>query len=842
MKSKLQFLSFSFFLTASLLSSRMQAQDLTELLQHETNLNTMKAIANEYFAEKQFKNKTGQLADDNEYVKYKRFEHYWENRVQSDGSFPDVLKQHKEYLRLQRGGSAKKSRAGNWRNISQTTTLSGYEGMGRLAAVAFHPTDTNIIYVGANKGGIWKTTTGGNSWTPLGDQLPWCSVGNIVVDKINPQILYITIGLNDNWTNYGLGVYKSIDGGQNWTATSQSGYFTDNIVYYKLMAHPDSNQVLYSAQSDGLWKTKDAGVTWTKIRNGLHRDIEFKPFHPNTFYVAGDIQIYKSVNSGATFTAVTSFNSASTMEIAVTPADSNYVAFATSSNFYLSTDGATTPFVLKNNNIDDNDLLLISHLNKNRVYCGYVSNHRSTDAGINWTQITNWYNDGILPAVHADNRYGAINPIQPHVLYACNDGGLYKYNELTDQWTDLSQGLIVTEFYKIALSATDSVFMIGGTQDNGGRKRVSSNSWAATNGGDGMEVAINPTNDQTIYTTYWGGTLYRSYDQWVNDKYFEISPDTNKGAWVTPYMLDPNSDITLVAGYSDVWRSTDEGTSWSQISNNLTGNVNTKLKFLDVAKSNSNVIYTGYDEKLYVTENLGANWVTKQIPDSSGTFENGTMVMAHPKNENIVYITKSGYAANSKVYRSVNKGTTWSNITFNLPNVPVSCIQLDIHSDSSNVDIYLGTDVGVFYKKDSDLTWQYYGNGLPNTHVSDLEIYYPIGKLRAGTYGRGIWENNIVRNVAPLSTVNMDTKEYSFSILQNPVDGMLRLQMEFDNDQTVQCTLFDEMGRRVQAQTISLKKGRSEKQIDVSSLAKGIYIVELNNGLDIQKALKFVKN
>jgi photosystem II stability/assembly factor-like uncharacterized protein len=822
-------------------TNKLKAQNLSELLQQENNLNSIKSIADAYFGEKIQKNHTGKLADDNEYVKYKRFEHYWESRVNPDGSFPDVLKQHKDYMRYQQGGVRKKTRAGNWRNISQTTTLSGYEGMGRLAAVAFHPTDTNIIYVGANKGGIWKTTTGGNSWIPLGDKLPWCSVGNIVVDKVNPSVLYITIGLNENWTHFGLGVYKSTDGGQTWSATSQSGYFTDNIVYYKLIAHPDSNQVLYSAQSDGLWKTMDAGATWVKIRNGLHRDIEFKPFHPNTLYVAGDIQIYKSVNAGATFTAVTTFNSTSTMEIAVTPADSNYVAFATSANFYLSTDGATTPFVLKNNNIDDNDLLLISHLNKNRVYCGYVTNHRSTDAGINWTQITNWYNDGILPAVHADNHYGEINPLLPHVLYVCNDGGLYKFNELTNQWTDLSQGLIITEFYKIALSATDSVFMIGGTQDNGGRKRVAPASWEATNGGDGMEVAINPTNDQTIYTTYWGGTLYRSYDQWDNDVYFEISPDTNKGAWVTPYMLDPNNELALVAGYSDVWRTTDEGSSWTQISTNLTGNINTKLKFLDIAKTNSNVIFTGYNEKLYVTENLGANWVTKQIPDSSGTFEDGTMVMVHPKNENIVYVTKSGYAAKSKVYRSTDKGSTWTNLSYNLPNVPVSCIQIDRYSDSSNVDIYIGTDIGVFYKKDSDMTWQYYGLGLPNTHVSDLEIYYPTGKLRAGTYGRGIWENDIARALTPLVLNENAFLHFDCSLAQNPVSQLLTMSIQSEKSSKLQLRIFDESGRIVQTHSTYATSGHSSFSMDVSSLSQGIYYLELSNDTGSRKSLPFLK-
>lgn len=819
------------------------AQNLESLLEGKRSFSEIRSTAEAYFESKGLNQQSGSGIEDNEYVRYKRFEYFWENRVMPDGSFPDLLSQHKLYMELQREGSRKKTRAGNWRNISQTTTTSGYEGMGRLAAVSFHPTDSNIIYVGANKGGIWRTVNGGSTWTPLGDKLPWCSVGNIVVDKVNPSILYITIGLNESSSHYGLGVYKSTDAGQTWTATSQSGYFTDNMVYYKLMAHPDSNQVLYSAQSDGLWRTADAGLTWTKIRNGLCRDMEFKPFHPKTFYIAGANEVYKTTNAGATFTSITSFGTTMNIELSVTPADSNYVGFGTGNtkDFWLSTDGGNTPFVLQNNNIDDNEVVQFSHLNKNRVYCGYVTNHRSTDAGANWTQFTNWYNDGILTPVHADNHYAAVNPLVPHYIYYCNDGGLYRFNELTNAWTDLSNGLIITEFYKIALSEQDSVFMIGGTQDNGGRKRKTSSTWGATNGGDGMEVDINPVNDQTMYTTYWGGTLYRSYDQWVNDKYYEITPDTVKAAWVTPYMLDPNHPNVLIGGYADVWRSMDEGDTWTKISNNLTGNQNTKLKILDVASSNSNVIYTGYDEKLYYTHNLGTNWVNRQIPDSSGTFENATMVMVHPKNENVIFVTKSGYGNQSKVYRSSDAGVTWTNISYNLPNVPANCIQIDRESDSSNVDMYVGTDVGVFYKKDSDLTWQYYGLGLPNTQVSDIEIFYSSGKLRAATYGRGIWETDIARHITPLAVGNALDSEADIHLLENPVAHLLQVQWQIPDGGRIRISIFAENGQKMLSEQVAGLDASGTYQHAVGEWPSGMYFIQVHNEKGFRKTLKFLK-
>ncbi|MBK7041696.1 MAG: hypothetical protein IPH46_14820 [Bacteroidetes bacterium] len=143
-----------------------QAPKLNTLLQGKTNFFEIENIAKTYFANKEIKGK-GKF-EDNEYVRYMRWYWHWKSRINADGSFPDLLAQHEIYEQLNEGKTArKKTRATNWQNISQTTSPGGYNGMGRLLTVAFHPTDTNIIYVGAPIGGIWKTTTGGNSWTSL---------------------------------------------------------------------------------------------------------------------------------------------------------------------------------------------------------------------------------------------------------------------------------------------------------------------------------------------------------------------------------------------------------------------------------------------------------------------------------------------------------------------------------------------------------------------------------------------------------------------------------------------------------------------------------------------------
>lgn len=824
-----------------------KAQNLKSTLQGQTNFFEMQRLAYQYFETKHSQKAVGlHNIEESEFTRFKRFEWYWKGRVLDDGSFPDPTARHKIYMDLARGYQSKKTRAAAWSNISQTTAASGYDGMGRLAAVAFHPTDTNIIYVGANQGGIWRTTTGGNNWTPLGDQLPFASVGNIVIDPINTNIIYITIGANEGWWQSGLGVYKSTDGGATWLPTANSVNFTAAVVYYKLMMQPGNNQVLFSAQSNGFYKSTDAGLSWTQITNGEYNDFEFKPGNPNTIYLArkggsSANEIYKSTNAGNNFTVLSSFGQqGANMELSVTPTDSNYLAVGYEVNgnteFYLSTNGGNS-FVLKNTSIDDNAIIQISALNKNRIYCGYVSNHRSTDGGSNWTQITNWYNDGVLPAVHADNHFTGINPVLPHYIYFCNDGGLYRLNENNNTWKDLSQGLVITEFYKMAHSQSDSVFIIGGTQDNGGRKRVSMGNWDATNGGDGMEVAVNQDNDQIMYTTYWGGTLYRSYDRWDQDVYTEITPDPVKGAWVTPYMLDPSNQDRIIAGYGDVWISDDGGDNWNTISTNLTNSNTEKLEVLDVSRTNPNCIYTGFGNVLYHTNNLGVSWNTKILPANNSL----TGILVHPKSENTIYVTRTGYTNKVKVYRSYNNGSNWTNISYNLPNVPVNCIQVDLESDTMNYDLYVGTDVGVFYKKEADTLWQYWGVGLPNTEVSDLEIYYPTNTLRAATYGRGIWETKLVRPMTPANTSTLTDIPLQLQLYPNPAHDVLVLISEVEVASSAHWEIVDLLGRVIRQENIFLSRGKSSNPIPIAEVASGEYLLRIIIGRQ-QKTIPWIKH
>lgn len=735
---------------------KLDAQNFGERIHNKSlNFHQIQNEANTYFNEKYFPNASPTFSTksyngpeglveyqkiDGEYAKYKRWEWYWQNRIMPDSSFPNL----QEIYGVKNTTSTPLSSnflALKWKNINQTNATGGYNGMGRTTAVVFHPTDQNTYYVGAPIGGIWKTTNGGNTYQALGDNLPYTSVGNIIIDPKNADILYISIGDHLGWWNFSLGIYKSTDGGKTWNPTVFTKSFNDQIAIYKLAISPTNSNIIMCAASDGLYRSGDAGVTWQKIRSGEHKDVKFHPINGDIIFTAfsdwwSTSEVYKSTDAGLSFTSKTNLNSLNnSIILAVSPIDPNIVCFLTRKDnaFYLSTDGGEN-FNFKSV-VPETDVLYASSTSKTTFYCGGINIYNSVNNGVDWKQQTIWHGSGQYPEVHADQHFITHSPIT-NELYFCNDGGVYKYNENTKNWTERSNGLIITQFYRIALAQTNQTFMIGGTQDNGGRKRKTDGTWTATNGGDAMEVAIDPRNENVFYTSYTNGTLYRTRDAWVNDTYKNISNNiigTPEGNWVTPFLLDHQNPNRIVAGYQDVYSSLDQGDTWKQLSFGITGSTDNKLECIEVSKRNSNHIYASYNQNLYITKNNGANWSTYTFTG----FDKITSITTDYKNSNLIYCTFGGYKTGKKVMKSSDGGISWTNISGLLPNVPANALTID--SLGLNA-LYVGTDLGVYYQDDNSGEWSEYGSNLPNSNVTDLEIQKSSGTLRIATYGRGVWE------------------------------------------------------------------------------------------------------
>jgi len=799
--------------------------------------------ANAYFEQHSFDSE--ESFEDDDYLRFKRWEWYWRGRIHEDGSFPNLIEQNRIYQNLQLE-STQRDISSPWVNINQTYGDGGYNGMGRTTAIAFHPTDPEIFYVGAPIGGIWKTTDGGLTYSALGDSLPYVSVGNICINPINPEIIYITIGDHNGWWNYGLGVYKSYDAGVTWEPTGNVTAFTNNVAFLRMVINPLNPDELFVAQTNGLHRTLDGGATWQLVHSGSHLDVALKPGVDGELYCAtddywGSSEVFASWDNGDTWTQITDFNAtANYLYLSVSPGEQNYLGIQTSidgnSDYYATYDGGVNV-----DHIDimpDDGVLFTSPVNSAKIYCGFMVTHQSVNGGLDWEQLTDWYNTGERPEVHADNRFVAHHPLTNEIFF-CNDGGIYKFNEETMEWTELTAGLIITQFYRIAVAQTDDVFMIGGTQDNGGRKRITADTWGSTNGGDGMEVAIDFEDEQTIYTTYIYGKLYRSDDQWDEMEYYEITPsDAGDGDWVTPYVLDPQDSHVIVAGYSDVFRSDDRGETWQQLSIDLTGDPSRKLTAIAIAPTDQYTVYAGRSAKLYITHDAGESWDEEAVLFGAGTAEI-TSISVDPTDPNELWVTISGYVSGKKVFHSTDAGLTFTNVTYNLPNVPVNASVIDKQSEQH--DVYIGTDVGVFLLDDVSQTWVYYGAGLPNTMVSDLEIQYSSRKLRIGTFGRGVWEHDLFSQ--PISNVAAQNSNAfnRLSIAGNPTSDILRINVHNSTNERGEFVIYDLNGNCVNRMQRTLHTGNYQMTINVSGLLAGMYLLGYESSGVRTEPICFVK-
>jgi photosystem II stability/assembly factor-like uncharacterized protein len=782
---------------------------------------------------------------DNDLLRYKRWEWYWKTRIMPDGSFPDLVQQKRIYDMLQQNARSSRDADSPWVNINQTYGDGGYNGMGRATAIAFHPTDPDIFYVGAPIGGIWKTTDGGLTYSALGDSLPYVSTGNICIDYDNPDNIYITVGDHNGWWNYGLGVFKSTDGGVTWSETSNYSPFTEGVAYLRMVMNPLNPLELFVAQTNGLYRTQDGGETWELVHNGSHIDVAYRPGSGTTLYCAtddywGNSEVYRSEDNGATWTQVSDFGvTGNYLQITVTPANPDFLGVQSSVDddvdFYASTNGGL--FLNYMSNMPESGVVFASPTDENVIYCGFVVTYASYDGGLTWDQITDWYNSGDYVEVHADNRFVSYNPINNHI-YFCNDGGIYRYREDIGYWTEFTAGLIITQYYRIAVSQQSPIFMIGGTQDNGGRKRIANGVWDATNGGDAMEVAINAEDDEVIYSTYIYGQLYRSYDQWTSDVYQEITPpDAASGAWVTPYVLDPSNQSIIVAGYEDVYRSANDGDDWEAISNNLTGNPANKLGAIAVAATNGDVIYTSRNNRLYATFDGGDSW-SNEIVFGNISGAEVSSITVHPFDHMKIWVTVSGYADGIKVLYSENGGENFENVSFNLPNVPCNASVID--RESPQLDLYVGTDAGVFVLDAINETWVYYGSGLPNTSVTDLEIQYSSRKLRIGTYGRGIWENDLLSEPGVGVSQLTEHGGLALRINQNPVEDFLILDVHTPTSVQGDLMIYQSNGAIVQHISKTFPAGSYQEIIDLESVAPGNYILSFEDRKNNRSAMHFV--
>ena len=685
-------------------------------------------------------------------------------------------------------GVLKSSDGGSTWSLLGVTTFTAC----RVGRIVIDPTSPSTIYAasvgtydsrlpenlpGSCLGGIYKSVDGGTNWmrklagnTGLGD--------DIAIDPTAPSTLYAGIG--------GDGVYKTVDGGNTWSLTGArfdplQGRFSAVII---AMA-PSDHQTIYASlgNDDGslnsIWRTVDAGANWTNLGNVSHYCDEYPPDATGTL---SDV-IVNSPTAGTTTLKSNAFQTFSLVDESLTmlsgPAhgqsrlitahnpnpNARTVQVANFSPAPVIGDSFKVAFPV--GQCDYNNSLAVDPTNPDIVYAGGINLFKSTDAGATFNDLI-----GVFPGeIHVDQH--ALTFDSSGRLLVGNDGGVWRTIDGGQNFTNLNNNLAITQFYpgisgSRTFPTTTTGIFLGGTQDNGTAAYVGSTNWIQICGGDGGSTAVDPVNTATGYCTFPFESNSVFIEKSTNGGPFQTVTNgistTEPRQWITPLVMSPSNANTLYVGLDRLYRTTNGASSWSAISPSLAGCSGVidppfvrrcGITAIGLGVNNSNVLYAATSNAsppgfrtLQVTTNSGTTWTDTAINGLPKRFI--TDIAVNPANAAEAYVVVSGFAGGSDVghvFNTTNTGGNWSNISSNLPNVPVNSLAADFRTIPAI--LYVGTDLGVFRSVDGGTSWQNFNNdSLPNVVVSDLLLYGPENKLVAGTYGRSFWVIDISPPIA----------------------------------------------------------------------------------------------
>jgi photosystem II stability/assembly factor-like uncharacterized protein len=736
---------------------------------------------------------------------------------------------------------------------------------GRITDVEIPSDDMNTIYLGASTGGVLKSTDFGQTWTNLFGDVPVVSVGDIAIDPNNSSVLYVGTGEanSSSFSFLGNGMYKSTDAGQTWQHTGlensayiarvvvdysnsqrvfaaacgylfsyndQRGiyrttdggaswqrvlYLTDSTAGIDILQDPVNPEILYAAMwertrgleyrnsfgnTSGIWKSTDGGDTWNEMTNGVPTGnnvgrigLTIAKSNPDVLYSFYDLPnsevgVYKTINGGQTWTR--------TNDGALQGMNSNF-------GWYFGQ-------------------IRVNPENENQIYVMGMTFFRSDNGGNSWNDLS--YND-----IHVDHHALYFDETNNRIIEG-NDGGLYYSSTMGNTWIKFYD-LPITQFYAIDIDYLKPFRIYGGTQDNNTIRTLSGgvSNWGPILGGDGMYTLVDYTNSSVIYAEYQWGALHRSDDGGFNMNYIAGPMQSDRVNWSAPLAMDPFDPSMLYFGTYRVWKTTDYGNSWTPVSGDLTkggSNYFHTITTIAVSRINSSVVVAGSgDGKVQVSENGGLNWSDR----SSGLPDRWiTHVATDPFDLNTIYATLSGFRWDEPlphVFKSIDLGQTWNDITGNLPEFPVNDIVLDPDVEGR---IIVGTDAGMYGTYNSGQTWFWIWNDLPAVPVCAIKVHPVERIIVAGTYGLSTFTaslDDIFTGISPVVTKTT----LKLTVTPNPVSapGHLRFNLPESDDLTIRVAAGN-------GQTVAvlfngkLEKGDHDVVLSgLGSVSPGVYFISL---------------
>jgi len=723
---------------------------------------------------------------------YGRWLWFWEHRLNADGTFPTAQHYLNETRRIsQRKRTEDVQAIPAWKELGPTAPdLPGlnsvWNGIGRINTIAISPVKQTDLWVGAAQGGLWKSTNGGGQWTFVEmPGFPIFGISDIAIAPSDPKVMYIATGDADasipgevsGFPGFSYGVIKSTDGGATWSETALLMKPDQNNIVSRIWVDPRNADIAVATTYTGIQKTTDGGATWrSTTSSGTFRDLvgntqTIDMLYATTFSQTGGAGIYRSTNAGDSWELMQSFPAANRIRLAVTNADPKVVGAVASVAYTaegVPSNGLEGVYKSTNYGVDFVDLnvsqnllgwsssgndhnrggqgfydlaMTISPNNANNWFVGGVNTWRSTNGGSTWVLSNHWTGSN-APWVHADHHFSTYHP-NLNRLYTTHDGGVARSDDNGVSWRDMSNGLKIQQYYGLSVSDQQASLTVAGSQDNGTARSTNGTSFQHVLDGDGMASAVDYVNPQTIYGSQPYGTFYRSDNQGGSFGMI-CSPGRvgeQGGAWVSPIVTDPKTFNMVYVGYTQLYRSTNGGASWSKLTNIPP---TAYMRTIAVSPSNPKYIYIGYSTTMHFTTDGGVTW-----NEQSNIGQYIQDIAVHPTNPKKVWVTFGGFTSSSKIYE-IDNGTVKNITGAGLPNVP--CNAVTFQAGPLN-RLYVGTDVGVFFKDENSTVWEPYGTGMPATIISGMEYLPTSEKLRVATYGRGVWEVNAVQCVAAKPTI-----------------------------------------------------------------------------------------
>ena len=595
----------------------------------------------------------------------------------------------------------------NWENL-------GLKDTEHIAKIIVHPDNSDVVWIAAqgplwNKGGergVYKTTDGGKNWKQVLGNREWTGATDLLIDPRNPQVLYAA-----TWDRHrtvaalmsggpGSGIHKSTDGGETWEELTQ-GLPNSNMGKIGLAISPQQPDVLYAAieldrTTGGVYRSADQGASWKKM--------------------------------------------------------SDAVSGATGPHYYQELYASPHKF--------------------DRLYLMNVRVLTSEDGGKTFVQLKE-------EKKHSDNHAIVFKKDDPNYIMLGTDAGIYESFDLAKNWR-YHKNLPLTQFYKVAVNNAEPFYHIfGGTQDNGSvggpsatdeREGIANKHWYKTLFADGHQSATDPVHNEIIYAETQQGGLHR-IDLSSGEQVF-VQPQAQAGEpherfnWDAPILVSPHDPATLYFASYRVWKSTNRGDDWSPISGDLTrneerlslpimgrkqswdnawdvgamSNYNT-ITSLSESPLRAGLLYAGTDDGfIQVTANGGEQWT--KIPVSrlglpARSFVNDIKADLH--DENTVYAVLDNHKEgdfNPYLYKSTDRGQTWTSLSKNLPK---RTLLWRIVQDHVNKNLFfLATEFGVYTSLDGGVNWQKLP-GTPNMGFRDLVIQKRENDLVAASFGRGFY-------------------------------------------------------------------------------------------------------